>query len=184
MVSPVSHDMAKRIEPLTDATKLRPVPNPVDTNLFVPGTRERSDEIRLLSVGNLTEIKGHRVLIDAMPRLLDSPRPSVWTSSADGELRDELEREPAEQAWRRKCGFHGRLERRRVAEMMRTADVLVLPSRWENLPCVLLEAMSSGLPVVASRVGGTAEIVERVERATRGPGFRYGARRRHRRRDR
>ena len=56
--------------------------------------------------------------------------------------------------------FHGHLDKRGVARMMQAADVLVLPSLWENLPCVLLEAMSTGLPVVATRVGGTDEIVD------------------------
>ncbi len=160
VVSPVSHDMAKRIEALTGATKLRPVPNPVDTNLFVPATRERSDEIRLLSVGNLTAIKGHGVLIDAMPRLLDSHPAVRLDVVGDGELRDDLERRAREHGVGSRVRFHGRVERHRVAEMMRSADVLVLPSLWENLPCVLLEAMSTGLPVVASRVGGTGEIVD------------------------
>ena len=154
VVSPVSHDMAKRIAPLTEATKLSPVPNPVDTGLFVPATRDRSSEIRLLSVGNLVAIKGHRVLIDAMPAVLSSHPAVQLDIVGDGELRDDLERRAHDRGVASRVHFHGRLERRRVAEMMRAADVLVLPSLWETLSCVLLEAMSSGLPVVASRVGG------------------------------
>ena len=160
VVSPVSHDMAKRIAPLTEATKLSPVPNPVDTGLFVPATRDRSSEIRLLSVGNLVAIKGHRVLIDAMPAVLSSHPAVQLDIVGDGELRDDLERRAHDCGVASRVHFHGRLERRRVAEMMRAADVLVLPSLWETLSCVLLEAMSSGLPVVASRVGGTPEIVD------------------------
>jgi glycosyltransferase involved in cell wall biosynthesis len=167
VVSPVSHDMAERIASLVDGTTLRPVPNPVDTRLFAPATRDacatpatRDSEIRLLSVGNLVAIKGHALLIDALPRLLESHPTVRLDVVGDGDLRYELERRAHDHGVASHVRFHGRVERRRVAELMRSADVLVLPSLWENLPCVLLEAMSSGLPVVATRVGGTAEIVD------------------------
>ena len=55
--------------------------------------------------------------------------------------------------------FHGFKPKHDVGEFMRNADVFVLPSLWENLPCVLIEAMASGLPVVATNVGGIPEIV-------------------------
>jgi glycosyltransferase involved in cell wall biosynthesis len=55
--------------------------------------------------------------------------------------------------------FHGRKPKSEVAAFMRQADCLVLPSLWENSPCVIIEAMASGLPVVASRVGGIPELV-------------------------
>ena len=160
VVSPVSRDMAQRIEQLVDPAKLRPVPNPVDTRLFVPATRHPSEEIRLLSVGNLVSIKGHRVLIDAMPRVIDAHPTARLDVVGDGELREELERRARDYGLAARVRFHGRVNRGRVAEMMRTADVLVLPSLLETFGCVLVEAMSSGLPVVASRVGGTPEIVD------------------------
>ena len=56
--------------------------------------------------------------------------------------------------------FTGKLDRPAVAEQMRRAAALVLFSRTENLPCVLIEALASGLPVVATRVGGIPELVE------------------------
>ena len=78
----------------------------------------------------------------------------------DGELRQTLEDQARERGVETRVWFHGFLPKQEVASMMRTADLLVLPSHWENLPCVLLEAMASGLPVVATRVGGTSEIVD------------------------
>jgi glycosyltransferase involved in cell wall biosynthesis len=160
VVSPVSHDLAKRIEPLTEGTLVTPVPNPVDTNLFVPARRELGADVRLLAVGNLTAIKGHHFLIDAMASLISTVPTLSLDIVGDGELRDDLELQARQCGLETQVHFRGRLKRDDVAQMMRTADVLVLPSLWENLPCVLLEAMSSGLPVVATRVGGTAEIVD------------------------
>jgi glycosyltransferase involved in cell wall biosynthesis len=160
VVSPVSHDLGRRIETLTGPTKVRPVSNPVDTSLFTPAARDRRADVRLLAVGNLTAIKGHRILIDAMAPLINAHPDVSLDVVGDGELRDDLEVRARESGVQSHVRFHGRLSRQCVAQMMRAADVLVLPSLWENLPCVLLEAMSSGLPVVATRVGGTGEIVD------------------------
>ena len=160
IVSPVSHDLARRIKSVTGKTRLVPVSNPVDTSLFTPAARTDRAGVRLLAVGNLTAIKGHRVLIEAMAPLVEIYPDVSLDIVGDGDLRLDLE------AQTRACGvqshvhFHGRLSRYDVAQMMRIADVLVLPSLWETQGCVLLEATSSGLPVVASRVGGTPETVD------------------------
>ncbi len=159
VVSPVSHDLARRLEGLTETAKIEPVPNPVDTELFTPGAREARTDVRLLTVGNLVAIKGHSGLIDALTRIVARDSRVTLDVVGDGELRPELEAQAREQGVASAVRFHGRLERSEVARLMREADVFVLPSLWENLPCVLLEAMSTGLPVVATRVGGTAEIV-------------------------
>jgi glycosyltransferase involved in cell wall biosynthesis len=56
--------------------------------------------------------------------------------------------------------FHGEQLKHEVAEFMRRADLFVLPSLFENLPCVLIEAMASGLPFVATDVGGVPELMD------------------------
>jgi glycosyltransferase involved in cell wall biosynthesis len=73
----------------------------------------------------------------------------------DGELAGELAARAPEGV--RLLGARPPAE---VAELMRAADLFVLPSRFENLPVVLLEALVSGLPIVATAVGGVPEIVD------------------------
>ena len=78
----------------------------------------------------------------------------------DGPLRAEYERLAGELGVAGRVEFHGLQPKAELAERMRRADVFVLASRFENNPCVLLEAMASGLPVVATRVGGVPELVD------------------------
>jgi glycosyltransferase involved in cell wall biosynthesis len=159
-VCPDSHDLGRRIRPLTGGTPIRPVPNPVDTDLFVPTKRQRGEDVRLLVVGNLIPRKEHRRLIDALKLIVDAGSSVSLDVVGDGESRLALEDQARERGVQSRVRFHGHLDKPGVARMMQAADVLVLPSLWENLPCVLLEAMSTGLPVVATRVGGTDEIVD------------------------
>ena len=66
--------------------------------------------------------------------------------------------------------FHGLRHKEGVAAALREADVFVLASLWETLSCALLEAMSTGLPIVATRVGGVPEVVGRREGILVAPG--------------
>ncbi len=107
-------------------------------------------------VGALAQKKGHADLLDALPRL-DGVHLDVV---GDGELREELEAHAARLGLGGSVRFHGELPKEEVARMMREADLYVLPSINETFGCVLIEAMASGLPSVATRVGGVPEVLD------------------------
>jgi glycosyltransferase involved in cell wall biosynthesis len=160
LVCPVSVDLAEHVAAIAPGVAIKPIPNVVDTDLFVPPERWRpGPSLRLVSVGSLVPIKGHRHLIAAVAALRRQGAQLTLEVIGDGPLRDDLERASAELGVDDVVTFAGRLDKAAVAEALRRADVFVLPSLWENLPCALLEAMAVGLPAVASRVGGVAEVV-------------------------
>ena len=117
----------------------------------------RSGRTRIVAVGRLDVQKGFDVLIRALPML---PELTV-TVIGEGAERDAL------QTLARELGVAGRFElagrRACAAELLPDYDALVLPSRNEGLPLVVLEAMEAGLPVVASDVGSVSEAVEHEE---------------------
>lgn len=116
------------------------------------------DDVLFLSVGRLVYQKAHEYLVSAMSIVVqDAPNAKVGICG-DGALRNDLEM----QIHSLRLEEHIRLFGMRddVIKYLAAADVFVLPSRWEGLPIALLEAMSAGLPVIATRVEGVNEVVQ------------------------
>jgi glycosyltransferase involved in cell wall biosynthesis len=145
---------------------IRVVPSGVDVATFAgvdPAARETMrrawrvgpDATLVLVVGALEQRKGHLVLLEAARRLATKRRDIRLVFCGDGSERERLGRAAAtlEEA----VVFAG--FRRDVAACLAAADVVALPSLHEGLGVAALEAMASGRPVVASRVGGLGEVV-------------------------
>lgn len=118
----------------------------------------KDDDLFAVSVGRLVYQKAHSILIQAMPSILKEYPNLKLGICGDGVLRSELEA----QILRLELSDSVRLLgiRDNVSSFLAVADVFVLPSRWEGLPIALLEAMSAGLPVVATKVEGVDEVVK------------------------
>ncbi len=116
----------------------------------------RDPTLTLACVGRMTEEKGHRDLIDAIARLPTGVPPIRLWMIGDGPLRDQLQCQARDSCSRHQIEFIGSLAN--PAPYIAAADALVLPSRFEGMPNVVLEAMSLGTPVIATRAGGTVEL--------------------------
>lgn len=107
-------------------------------------------------IGRLTEVKGVIHAIDALSRSA-MPEDAQIIVLGDGPLRRELEEHAAAIGVSKRVTFLG--FRRNVFDYLAHFDALLMPSLHEGLPYTLLEAMSLGCPVLASRVGGLAEVL-------------------------
>ncbi len=112
----------------------------------------------LLTVARLTEQKGHRFLIDALPGLLTEWPSLTCLFVGEGDGREPLRSLARERGVEHACRFAG--AQSNVADWYAAADVVVLPSLSEGLPFVVLEAMAMARPVVASHVNGVPEIIQ------------------------
>ena len=117
-----------------------------------------ADDFLMLAVGSLTRQKGYFDLFSALHNLQDSAGSFKLVVVGSGPLEQELQKEAGKLGLGDKVIFWGRSDD--VPAMMAAADALVLSSHWEGLPGVVLEAMASELPVVATAVGGTPELVK------------------------
>jgi glycosyltransferase involved in cell wall biosynthesis len=161
LVCPVSQELAQHIRAVAPRARIEAVPNVVDTDVFAPGAPRRPGiPPRLITVGSLIERKGHRHLIAALARLRRDGLGLKLDVIGDGPLRADLEALAHDLGVSDLISFQGGKQKMAVAAALRGADVFVLPSLWENLPCALLEAMSTGLPAVVTRVGGVPEVID------------------------
>ena len=137
--------------------KIATVPNGIDFDAF-PESPRRTAPRRVVVVANLRPEKGHDVLIDAAREVLARVLGATFDIVGDGPLAGSL-RELARRAGvDRAVTFAG--HQQDVGARLAQGDIFVLPSRSEAMPNALLEAMATGLPVIASEVGGIGEIVE------------------------
>ncbi len=101
--------------------------------------------------------KGHRYLIDAAPAVIARFPNLHILFVGDGELRDELAAQAVERGLGDRIHFLGL--RQDVPDLLAAGDCFVLPSLWEGLPMALIEAMAAGLPVIATAVSGSSEVI-------------------------
>ncbi len=115
---------------------------------------------RVIFVGRLDPVKGALLLLEAFARVrIDHPNATL-NVVGDGPARGEAEARAAALGLTGAVTFAGYRTQAEVAALLEEADMLVLPSFAEGVPVVLMEAMASRIPVVASRVAGVQELVE------------------------
>jgi glycosyltransferase involved in cell wall biosynthesis len=165
LILPVSKDLGEAIKSYGIKNKFEVIPNVVNTALFHPqfnksNSSKNNNEIkRILLVASLTPIKGIPYLFKALAKLKEKRQDFILNIVGDGPFRKEYERLADGLALTNFVKFHGLKTKVELAEIMRNCNFFVLPSLWETFGCVLIEAMASGLPLIATDVGGVSEII-------------------------
>ena len=157
----IAEQTAKKI-----GVKIDVIPNGVDTNIFKPafGIAKSHKKFKILFVGRLTTQKRVDILIRALNIFIDKNLnfrdkivcEIVGDGPTDQELRDLVKEFDLEDI----IDFSGWMDRKDLSAKYQSADVLVLSSDDEGMPNVILEAMASGLPVIATRIAGNEELIK------------------------
>jgi glycosyltransferase involved in cell wall biosynthesis len=149
--------------------KVTEIPNAVDMAKFekkvdIGATRTKwkvqPGEKLITAVGRLTSQKGFDYLIRALAVVQQSIPDSKLLVMGDGYMRGELEALAKGEGVAARTTFAGFVSDDDLVDAMKSSDMVAIPSRFEPFGIIALEAMAAGVPVLVSRVGGLAEIVE------------------------
>ncbi len=156
----VSQAVADHYEAALSLDRVDVVYNPIDLSAIdaIPKVvRDAHDPLHIVLPGRLVSEKGHTDLLTALrdPRL--QTRLMKVTFAGHGKLHESLRK--ASQTLPFALEITGNLDHRTFLGVLATADIVVMPSRFEGFGLTALEAMALRLPVVANRVGGLSEVV-------------------------
>lgn len=158
VVTTVSKSVSEELKKFYGINKVIVVGNGVDQVLFSP-PKQKKDENYVLYVGRISYGKGLFDLFEAAKQVCRKYN-TKFILAGKGELERRLREKVNKEGLQDKFLFLGHVNRKELVRLYQNATIFVLPSHYEGLPTVLLEAMACGLPVVATDVSGNKEVVE------------------------
>lgn len=138
------------------------ISNAIELSTFTPPRqRNHNGTVQLLFVGRLSAAKNVETLVEAVNRLKAQGIDNFELRLVgDGERRSNLEQLVMEKGLTKQVHFFGWVDRDKIVDYYRQADLFVTATRWEGMPNTVLEGMACGLPVVATRAPGLDELVK------------------------
>jgi len=156
----VSRPFARLLEEELRVEPIKVIPNIVDTKFFICTNNIRSKkQYTFLTIAFLTEKKAIDILLRAFEKEFNNNPNVRLVIGGDGDKRRELETLAMDLGISSQVEFLGPLNRHEVRDAMCKSNAFVLPSYYETFGVVLIEAMSTGMPVIATRSGGPEDII-------------------------
>lgn len=141
-----------------EKSRIYRVPNFVDSSVFYPEEKKKTNDNVIIFSGALDKRKGVEILLEAWKDVQKMFPLWKLLILGDGSMKTALIMQAERLGITKSTIFAGHVHN--VPDHLRNADLFVLPSIQEGLPNSLLEAMACGLPVIASRIGGVVDVVE------------------------
>ncbi len=156
-VTNVSAAIAKVLKSMFSLDEVKIIPNVVDATLFYYKPKEKNKIFRWLHVSSMSPLKNVDKIIQTFSNI--SSIINDWELIICGSINEKYQKTVEQLNLQTKIKFTGEVSYEEVAHLMQLADAFIMFSKHENFPCVIIEALCCGLPVVASNVGGIAEAV-------------------------
>lgn len=157
----VSQKVLEKIEKRVNIDdKAYVVYNGVDVEAFYPIKKEEKKEIVVTSIGNLIPLKGHVYTLKAFKKLIDKGYTNLrFQLAGRGELERDLKILVRELGIEQYVEFKGYVPYSDIVKLLQETDIFVLPSYYEALGCVYLEAMACEVPTIGCKGNGIDEII-------------------------
>ncbi|MCB1704391.1 MAG: glycosyltransferase family 4 protein [Halioglobus sp.] len=160
----VSEAVASHYRAALGLERIEVVHNPVDLeaidSLQLHKVKKFTEAAHIVVPGRLVPEKGHTDLLSALALLRDQGQVFTVTVAGDGPLRETLRQQCCEAGLQEAVSFTGALQYEILLATVATADIVVIPSRFEGFGLAVVEAMALSRPVVVTAVGGLLDIVE------------------------
>lgn len=155
---PVTQNLAELVNHTIASIPVKVVPNVVDVSLFNTDHQVKPKRFRFIHVSSLLKQKNPEGILRAFGQLIKSGTDAELQMV--GPLNDEFKQVLSEKNYLTdRLIITGELSYGEVAVQIKNASAFVLFSQVENLPCVILESLCCGIPVIATRVGGISEVI-------------------------
>lgn len=160
-VAAVTRHLALQIKAVSPATEAPVIWMGVDCTRFLPRDRPMNPIFTVASVARLNRAKGHRFFLQAMALLRDEGLSLRYLIAGSGPEEAAIQAEVARLGLQDQVQMLGAMDETRVLELLGQVDALALTSigKGEAAPVAVMEAMSCGLPVICSIIGGTPDMI-------------------------